>query len=65
MTIRVPRSITPCVVDVSSFFTALNGFTIGESHLFVLIASWSAVSAASALVALIISCNVIALGTQF
>ena len=51
ITIRVPLNIIPCVVVVSSFFTALNGFTAGESHPFVLIASRSSVYVASALVA--------------
>ena len=51
ITIRVPLNIMPCVVVVSSFFTALNGFAEGESHLFVLIASRNSVNAGSALVA--------------
>ena len=53
MTIRVPLSMTPCVVDVNSAFMALNGFTIGKSHFFVLNASWSAVRASDMLLYLL------------
>ena len=63
ITIRVPLSTTPSVVEVSSFFTALNGFTTGESHLFVLIASRSVVNVTSEFVASMISLSVDAFGT--
>ena len=63
ITIRVPLSITLSAVEVSSFSTALNGFTTGESHLFVLIVSRSVVNVTSEFVASMISLSVNAFGT--